>query len=468
MRTQDVFADSLAYRSKLSQLKGRDKIKACYDAYRTIGFCKNIIDMMSDFVSEGVIFRHHDPKQQDFWNAWAKEVKLFDRCERYANTMFKAGFVVIKRTEGILSYNNGKKKYINKKIPLQYTFINPLQIKLYGSQQEGSIIALFDIPSSGYSNIPNDVQDKLDSSMSNLIKTAKKKGKDYIILDGKSTWIDFYKKDDWETYPDPLVFAALPDLYFYEHMRQMDLSAMKGVINVIRIWKLGGILPNGKVMKPNKTTMSKLNDLLKQATGGGTADLIWDSLIDLQDSYPPIDKILGSEKYQYIQNEILSDFGIPEILINGKGNGSYSNQFLGVKTLIEKLEYVREHIQMWLNNEIKIVMQQAGFTEPPTIRFDNINLRDETALTKLIIQMYDRGILSKSTTLDYIDENWNIEKHLIEDENIEETNENISSFGPYKTTDTGFAKGFADPNNGRPDNIHTKHEVKRDTKPKGS
>jgi len=470
MRTFTAKSDSheYAYRDNIVKLSGHKKIELCMEKYRTVGLCKNIIDLMSDFVSEGVSFGHLDKQQEAFWSLWCRKVNLVDRSERYANNLLKSGIVVLRRTFGSLEYGSTS-NITRKNIPLQYVFINPLQVNIYGNKQSGGVVLTYIVPQGGaFSNIPQDIQAKLDKNISTLLKQAQKEKKSEIILDEKYTWYDFYKKDDWETYPDPYIFAAIPDLSFYEQMRKMDLSAMEGVINVIRIWKLGATLPNGKVMRPDTTTISKLNEMLSQAMGGGTADLIWDSMIDLQDTYPPVDKILGSAKYEYVKNEILSDFGIPEILINGKGNGSYSNQFLGLKTMIEKLEYIRERIRTWIMNEVSIVMDALGWEEPPVIRFNNMNLRDDATLGKLILEMFDRGILSKGTSLDYVNESWEVEKRRIAEERAEEEeNRHVDSYGPFKNN-IPEARGFNAPNNGRPDGTGTPQSVMRDTKPQGS
>ena len=67
---------------------------------------------------------------------------------------------------------------------MQYTFINPLQVKLYGSQQSGGLIVTFEVPqgSLGIGNVPDDVQKQLDKRLSDLLKQAKKQNKTEIIL----------------------------------------------------------------------------------------------------------------------------------------------------------------------------------------------------------------------------------------------------------------------------------------------
>jgi hypothetical protein len=466
-------------RDKIRELNGPQRVKVCLDVYKTVGVCKNIIDLMSDFASEGVRFVHHNENQQKFWTKWGEHIRLFDRCERYMNNLLKAGFVTIRRVNQKASifppYVESK---VSKTIPSDYIFLNPLQVEIYGNEQEGGHVALFRIPTANSLTTVSEIDKRLLKKLSPAIAQARKDGKNYIVLDPNETWIDFWKKDDYEVYADPFHFAAVPDIAFYEKTRAMDVAAMEGIINSIIIWKLGTQLNNGKVLWPDKAAFDKLNNLLEQARGGGTADVIWGPFIETEAIYPPIDKILGSEKYDFIKNEILSDFGIPQILITGQGQGSYSNQFLAVKSLIEKLEYLRERFSQWINNEITIVAEKMGWKELPLIDFEYMNLRDETNLQRLVIQLFDRNIVSKETTLEFFTNSWAVEKMRISREKEEEVkDENLTAVNPYTSRnenqntndDQTPASGQNDPMNGRPQGTDKKKQTKkRDTKPKGS
>jgi hypothetical protein len=466
-------------RDKIRELTGTQRVKLCIDVYKTVGVCKNIIDLMSDFASEGVRFVHHDEQQQKFWVKWAEHIRLFDRCERYMNNLLKAGFVAIRRVNKKASISPPfVSSKVIKAIPSDYIFLNPLQVEIYGNEQEGGHIALFRIPQANSLTMFSEIDKRLLKKLSPSIEQARRQGKSYIVLDPSETWIDFWKKDDYEVYADPFHFAAIPDIAFYEKTRAMDVAAMEGIINAIIIWKLGTQLNNGKVLWPDKSAFDKLNNLLQNARGGGTVDVIWGPFIETEAIYPPVDKILGSEKYEFIKNEILSDFGIPQILITGQGQGSYSNQFLAVKSLIEKLEYLRERFCKWINNEIAIVAKAMNWKELPLIDFEYMNLRDETNLQRLVIQLFDRNIVSKETTLEFFTNSWQVEKMRISREKKEEgKEENLTAVNPYTSrnensasdNDQNPASGFDNPANGRPQGTDKKKQTKkRDTKPKGS
>lgn len=468
--SQEIF--KFLFRKDCVSISDREKVSLCMDYYRTFGIVKNIIDLMSDFVSSGVRFIHNDKVKQEFWEIWARSIKIQNRTERYANTLLKAGFVVIRPVTGTLDigepYVKGSQKI--SKIPVQYIFVNPNQIYLYGNEQYGQILACYAAPKSVATQaMPAGIKEKLELQVTPNIKS--KSGEQLILLDPKTTWIDTYKKDDWQTYADPYIFAAIPDLQFLEKLRAMDIAAADGVINVIRLFKLGETLPNGSVARPSPESVNKLDNMLKEAAGGGTADVIWDHMIKMEAEYPPTEKILGESKYNFVINSILADFGVPEILINGKGPGSYSNQFLGMKAFIEKLEYLREKVAFWLTSEVASISEKLGWVDLPTIKFSYMNLRDENSLQSLAKELVDRKLLSKKTALTYFDEDWDIEKVQIDEEvTEEEKNENLKSLTPFNQEQQPIqdkSKGWTDPKNGSPTEPKGKNSKIRDNTPKG-
>src|SRR5690606_10512365 len=104
----------------------------------------------------------------------------------------------------------------------------------------------------------------------------------------------------------------------------------------------------------------------------------------------PIENILGEEKYNQVNRDILIGLGVPEVLIGGKG-GNFSNSFIQLKTLIEKLKYVRSRVIEWLETEIAILCKSMDIKILPKIKCPPI-LDDENTTRKLIVGLFDRGI----------------------------------------------------------------------------
>ena len=445
----------------------KDMVVTCIEVYENVGIVRNIIDLISDFTSEGIDLIHQNKSVQNFWNAWLKRARISDRTERIPNTLLKAGTCVIQRRDGKITSKEeremkktgatAKKKEANatknRTVPVGYTILDPRTFSISAVDQDGKPII------------------------------KKSKGKDGVTLGtdisgGNATlnsdprnFICTYKKDDWEKWAKPYHYAALGDLAFENKLQRMDEAAADGVINAIRIWKLGGELKDGNVILPTPAVSAKLANVLLNDVGGGVADIIWDQFIQLQVEYPPVEKILGGAKYDNIRKKILEDFGIAQVLIDGSGQGSYSNQYLSVRSLIEKIEYLRGIIIEWLEGEIKIIAKNMGFKKLPKIVFKHIDLGNEEAKIALVMQLFDRNIISKNLMLDYIEQDWDIEKDRIKIENTQETDDDkMKKGGPFIPTDEKEEIPGKVGGNGRPANKpgDKTQKKKRVTKPQGA
>src|ERR1044071_4644871 len=85
-----------------TQEEQRQVMCLCKSAYERVGVIRSTVDMMSEFVAEGLEILHEDAIPNTFWKAWCKKVKLRDRGERFANWLFKSGNAVIRRKEGTI------------------------------------------------------------------------------------------------------------------------------------------------------------------------------------------------------------------------------------------------------------------------------------------------------------------------------------------------------------------------------
>jgi hypothetical protein len=119
-------------------------------------------------------------------------------------------------------------------------------------------------------------------------------------------------------------------------------------------------------------------------------------MIDLTVEYPPIDKILGAEKYIGVNGDIVRGLGIPDSLVGGSDLGTRNAQsaFVQLKTLVERLEYVRSRAIKWMQGEMRLVADAMGFKNTAAIGFGNMSLRDEVAEKQLMVQLLDRNVIS--------------------------------------------------------------------------
>jgi len=433
----------------------KDIIITVQAMYRKVGMVRNIIDLMADFASEGLQLQHPVKSQERFFNRWAEKVDLSGRAHDFMKNLLRDGNVVVRRKRGIItlpvvkemskafrhtSFTNiltrtdldesmvddvpdkilKDKKSRKRVIPWHYVFLSPAVVekisgaagRFFGDDSLGMRIPLELTNSikSPKTDSEKAFVEKLPAEIVNAIRN----GNNVVALNREETYVDYYKKDDWEDWGTPFMYGVLEDILLKEKMRLADMSALDGVINVIRLWKLGKSDQN---IFPTTTAVNRLIEILENNPGGGVMELVWDDMIDLQVEYPPTDKILGTEKYDSVNADIMRGLGIPDALISGNEFSRSGDQALiQLKALAEKLEYVRERCMRWLKNELTLVADAMRFNKIPNIVFGTMSTRDEAAEKQLLIQLLDRGVVSSESVQKAFDHDFLIELSRLRNE----------------------------------------------------
>lgn len=404
--------------------KQKKIIKMCMDAYDKVGIIRNIIDLMGDFGCQGINIVHENESVEKFFKQWFKKIDGKERSERFLNNLYRTGQAIVYKsyaniTPDITKYIKSMANDITvelpeierNQIPWRYNFFNPLNIDM----KDGNInmflgVRNFEIDSGAFldnfkeGSIPAHVSDTLPPNVKQAIKRGEKK----IQLDKDRLSIFYYKKDDWQRWANPLVYAILDDIVMLEKMRLADMSALDGAISNIRLWTLGNL--DHKIL-PNKTAINKLRNILASNVGGGTMELVWGPELSYSESNSQVYKFLGSEKYTSVLNSIYAGLGVPPTLTGMAGqSGGFTNNFISLKTLVERLQYGRDQLTKFWEREIEIVRRAMGFRKPAYIVYDQMSLSDEASEKNLLIQLADRDIISHETILERFKEVPSVEK----------------------------------------------------------
>lgn len=414
----------------------KDVIKACRQVYKQKGIVRQIIDMMTDFAIAGLDVAHVDAKNEIFLRVWMDKVKLRAAAEEFIRHDLIDCNVVAKRITGQLpkpteaQWRNAKAdadvKVLTDKssqeareIPIKYEFLNIVNLEWKGGELarwsgERPLTISLDTKFIATVKSPKTTQEKawvkkIPLDIREQILEGKTKS---IELDMEKIYVSHNKKDSWDDWATPFLYSVLEDLYFKDKLRQAEISALDGIINVIRLWKLGDHVAG---FLPDEGAVDKLINIIESNTGGGAFDIVWNSLIDMKEYYPPIGEILGPEKYEQVNQDILIGLGIPEVLLGGKG-ANFSNAFIQLKTVIERLKTVRSHLTEWLDKELRFLCDGLDIKVSPIVLFDNNNLEDENVANQFLLQLFDRGIVSVSTMHKTSDLNTAVEVDRIKDQ----------------------------------------------------
>jgi len=408
--------------------KHSDIIKAANTAYQRVGLIRNIIDLMGDFATQGIRLVHPNKRIEKFYRNWFSKVKGRERSERFLNNLYRTGNVVIRKQTAKINSKGQKElfksqaepetemtflKISKREIPWKYVFLDPSTINAIG----GELASFVGNPRHAIKLPPklkriinsprNDAEKKLVAQLPKEIIQAAASGKAYPLPEDK-TLVFHYKKDDWQNWAHPMIYAILDDVMLLEKLKLADVAALDGAISNIRIFKLGNL---DHKIAPTAAAASKLANILENHVGGGTTDLVWGPDIELVESKTSVHQFLGQEKYVPTLNSIYAGLGIPPSLTGLSGSsGSFTSNFMSLKTLVERLEYGRSVLVSFWEKEIYEVQKAMGFRFPATVEFDKMSLTNEDSEKSLLIQLADRNLISEETLQRKFGDNPDMEK----------------------------------------------------------
>ena len=420
--------------------------------YQRVGLVKNVIDLMGDFASQGIRLVHRNKRIERFYRRWFKKINGKDRSERFLNNLYKSGNIVIDRRTAKISIKVADKLYkalgaadmqlndlpeVNvekREIPWKYTFIDPICVEV----SAGALSSFLNdktyeliLPAAlrKVINNPKTENEKrvIENLPAQIIEAAKNK-KPYP-LDHDKTLVFHYKKDDWQAWAYPMIYAIMDDITVVEKLKLADMAALDGAISNIRIFKLGSLEHK---IAPTKAATSKLAQILGNNVGGGTMDLIWGPDIELMESNTNVHNFLGEGKYIPHLNAIYAGLGIPPTLTGTFGAAGTTNNFISLKTLTQRLQYGRDRLIEFWEEEIAIVQKAMGFKFPAKIEFDRMDLSNEDTEKALLVQLADRSLISDELLQTRFGFDPDMEKSRLNRESRErDSNRMVKKSGPW-------------------------------------
>ena len=488
-------------------------IAQCHMAYLGYGIVRNIVDLYSDFATEGIDIEHPDASVRNFYRTWARKVGLEERAHNMFLNLFVSGqtFVhrrwatlddnekrAMKRSEasenvgnsllvrgkskdttidgresGFLDWflSNKGNKYISemtakaakteaeapapggeqelpkndgKQIPWGYTFLNPLQMELRGRKIRGD----------SYWIMALDKRDALDVARGLGMRSSQDLGTTEVNIpreflsrlnayqgpgSGYTAEITLSKEElsvvqapgkwDWFDWSVPFVFPCLRALYYKDCLRTMEIRACQSVINAIFLFKLGN-LKDG--FPAEDEHFERLADMLQMP--GSVMNILWNDNISAEVIQPSVDGIFNIDKHESADRDIMTALGVPDVLVGGKG-GNFSNSYIAVATVLERLESYRNQVKDWLMGELKIIADAMDFKKLPSVRFGRTSLQDEKAHQAFITGLYDRNILSADTVLRELETDVDTEVAKMKEENVLREEGVLEMRGPFVKPD---------------------------------
>jgi hypothetical protein len=181
-------------------------------------------------------------------------------------------------------------------------------------------------------------------------------------------------------------------------MHLADASALDGVISNVRLWRVGYIDQTNVLNSiiPSPEHLETVSNMIKQNVAGGVLDIVWGPDIDFKESSSSAHHFLFADKYAQIMSEIYDGYGVNPSLAGGVGGkeSGMTNNAISMKVLVERLSYIRNKLMSFWSEQARVIQKAMGFTSPAILSFDDAIFSDEISYKKLILELYDRDIIS--------------------------------------------------------------------------
>ena len=230
-------------------------------------------------------------------------------------------------------------------------------------------------------SIPTKVRNKLGSNQD-------------IILDPYFTYHVKRKGSMYSAWGIPYLTRSFLAVSSKRKLRALDDSTIDGMINSVTIYKIG----DPKI--PETWSPSRLNafaSLLQKPSP--TMTLVWSFDVEHIHISPSGDVLKYGERYKDANTDILYALGVPLALLTGEGDRA-GDVWAAIMFLVERLEEYRSEFKACTEDTLNKILEENDFTDKKVkIRFIKPRINKDD-VRNIVLALYDRGLLSKETTLE--------------------------------------------------------------------
>ena len=378
----------------------RDAVLLSQKAYFNVAICRRTVDLMAEMSNTDIFLKGSSKKSRDFFHAWMKKVKIRNVAEQFFREYFRSGNVPLYRVDGEfpqeyflkLTQIYAAEGNPTNNVPIRYIMLNPYDIvsKAATSFSVGAyekILSRFELTRL---KDPQTEEDKafLNSLPADAQKAVREKSWQTdgvrVKLDPTKLVFCFYKKMDYEPFAVPFLYPVLDDINAKLELKKMDQAITRTVENVILLIKNGAPPDKGGI---NQENIRALQNIFMNSTTGRV--LVSDHTTEGEFIIPDLNKVLGHEKYQVLNDDIRE--GLQNVLL---GEEKYGNTQTKVKIFLEGLKEARNtFIDDFLQPEIKRVAKNLGFKSYPEIAMKEISASDNTQFQRVVTRLMELGLL---------------------------------------------------------------------------
>ena len=400
-RFSGIRSGLLPYEYSTDGVNVRDAIELCQKAYANVSVFRNAIDIMSEFANTDLFLDGGTKKSRDFFSEWFKKINLTNLKDQYFREYYRSGNIFLYRLDGkfkaddfaelvkSISPRNGSKN----KVPVRYILMNPYDIVATraSSFNDGAYEKILSEYEMSRLQNPSTEEDKeIFDALPPKVQQSVKRGE--YNVDGLKIQLDpvkvlhsFYKKQDYEPFAIPFGYPVLEDINAKLELKKMDQAITRTIENVILLITMGAEPDKGGI---NAQNLNAMQTLFKNESVGRV--LVSDYTTNAEFIIPDLNKVLGSEKYKVLNEDIKQ--GLQNVVV---GEEKYGATQVKAQIFIDRLKEARNaFLSDFLQKEIKRVAKELGFRSYPTAVFKDIDMRDETQLMRVSTRLMELGIIT--------------------------------------------------------------------------
>ena len=380
----------------------RDCIELCQKAYANIAIFRNAIDIMAEFANSPIYLEGANEKSKTFIENWFKRVGIWKLKDQYFREYYRSGNVFLYRIDGkFTSEDKIKLNYVyassqtlkSGEVPVKYILLNPYDIIADRATafQDGiykKVLSEYELE-----RLRDPKTEEDQKIFNSLTPETKKKIKEgnfqgdgvQVEIDPEKLIYSFYKKQDYEPFAIPFGFPVLEDINWKLELKKIDQAICRTVENVILLITMGAEPDKGGV---NPNNLKAMQELFKNESVGRA--LIADYTTKAQFVIPDLNKVLGSEKYKIVNEDIKE--GLQNVIV---GSEKFSNTQIKAEIFLERLKESRNaFLNDFLQPQIKEICKNMGLKNYPTAKFEEIDIKDEVQFQRVITRLLEIGILT--------------------------------------------------------------------------
>lgn len=417
------------------------KIQLATEVYFKEPIVGTAVDLMVDFSSSGFTNECDDSEIKKLYDKWCEEMHINQLLENIFLDYYRCGNVTIYRSDTnarVMKKRRGKTgdDISQYSFPAGYTVLNPMNVFVYGPLLFDYEILQLSISSQFMGSVSDNknFSTELLKGLPKELADAIKNGSGLITLDPNRTTRITRKKQPYERYASPFLERVFEPVIYKQKLRLMDMSTIEGLVN-----QLVTVTVGDKDFPATTDDLDAIAELFQTPSKAYT--VFWNHTLQVKFHKPEGLDTLTQDKYKQVNEDIIAGLGISRVLLDGQG-ANFSTAWVSILSMIERLENAREKVKYWLENEYKRIAEENGFKTYPRVRFNRMNLREDTYIRDVLLAMYDRGLLDAE---DVLTETGRDYESIIDMKKRNEKNDKLF-FPPEQP----FQGGQTGTNNGRP------------------